>query len=210
MPNVIAANSLLQFVVACQQAEQTAINTFWARVQTLGVNPVTDADLAAQFGIDVAPIYKNLISNDSTFLGVSCAIFNSNPRLSPAVSTSSAGPGIGGTPTLPRQTAGLVRWHTGFMGHASRGRTHLPFPSNAANTADGTPTAAYATDVSPLEALIISPYAVTAGGRTSTIRFGVRSKVHLTITDITAAVFVNAWGTQKSRGSFGRPNLPPF
>jgi hypothetical protein len=209
VPNLAALN-VLQCQFYCQEIEQVSINTFNYLVTSVGPSPATDADAAATLSTLFAPDFKALVQNNGTYLGVLVRVRNILPLPSPAGSTNGTGAGTAGAVGLPRQSAGLLSFQTGFAGPGKRGRMYLPFPSVSDNQLDGGPSPGYVTKGETLGADLMGPVPISVGGRTATLEPVLWSKKEATYFSITSFHMSPSWATIRRRGSFGRPNSNPF
>ena len=61
-----------------------------------------------------------------------------------------------------------------------------------------------------LAANLVGSQTVVGASGTTTLALGVFNRALLAVTPFTGSIRREAWATQRSRGSFGRPNPPPF
>lgn len=125
-------------------------------------------------------------------------------------SISPAVPGQAPGEPLPRQTAGVVTLRTPFAGRANRGRKYMPFPSETDNTTGIQPTAGYLAVVNTFIAMHVPTITLLAGPTTEVWRSCLPrpNQVPKGI-NFTSFLTRDAWGTQRRRGTFGRPNVLP-
>lgn len=206
----LAAGELWQMRAIMATSDQIGINvTHWLIVDP-GTPPRTDAQFALACETQVAASYKALIGASATFKGCSVYRVLPEPATLPAVSGTLAGVGTLGGDLLPKQTCGVVTWTTIFAGPAYRGRIYVPFPAEAGNDADSTPTAGYLASLNALAVAYNNFVAFTAGGVTATIQQVLRhgGDVPIVPTPITSYIVRDKWATQRRRGDYGRRNLP--
>lgn len=209
MATVLSPSDQVRSSIWTADSEQASVNVLHWRVQSVGGSPATDADLAIALDTIIAPVIKPVIANTATYRGVEVQILF--PTLQLAVSaTGFTGVGTAGANALPRQTAALTQWRTTLAGRHGRGRSYWPFPASALNQLDGVMTPAGLALYQALHLAILNFGVFTVGGRTATVALTVYNRVTHVGTVVSAATTLSKWGTQKRRGSFGRPNLSPI
>lgn len=206
----LALNDILSVQFYSQVAEQTAIMGFHYRVTTIGASAATDADAADALSTTMATPIKALLENNALYQGVQVRVLTHTPPPSPVLSAIGSAAGSAGAVGLPRQTAGLLSFQTGFAGPGRRGRMYVAFPAAADNVAGGSASAGYITRMQALAADLEGPINVAAGGRTATLTAVVFSRKLNTPFTIISSTTSNKWATQRRRGSFGRANTGPF
>lgn len=111
---------------------------------------------------------------------------------------------------MPRQASGIITTLTTLAGRANRGRKYVPFPSEDANTVDAIPGAAYITALDGYAGSLIPSASFTIGAVNEVwnpiiLRVGAPA----TSPNIQEWKSRLRWATQRRRGSYGTPNLPP-
>lgn len=185
--------------------DQLGLNVLHYRCTALTGAPPTESKAAELLSTAFAPVTKDLLSAEASFLGVSLRqLF---PILGiPIIMTVDAGAGTGGVSVLPKQVAGLIKKVSGLAGKANRGRVYIPFPSESDNDTFGTPNAAYRTRLSDFGFQMAS---IRTGGLwlaatlTPIIYHKTAPATHTAITDFTVR---SRWANQRRRGDFGRSN----
>jgi len=206
----LAPGDIMKCRVWCADAEQASVNTYYFLVNDIGTPAATDSDLAQGLDTLLAPLYKAIITNDASYRGVEVQIASQIPLPVPQFWATHTGAGTAGTPGLPRQAAGLVSFRTTLAGPGHRGRVFLPFVAAASNRAPGQTTTTYIDDVTDLMNALTNYSAVSSGGRTATVQFGIFSKKNSNFFALENFIVAAGWATQRRRGSYGRPNVSPI
>lgn len=210
MTQALAVNDIVKIQLWSHDAEQAAVNTFHYKVTAVGGTIATLEDMIANIDAAVATLYKGILNQQATYDGILGQIVFPPPLMVHAVDVSSAGAGAGGAQGAARQVAGLIRWGTPLAGPGGRGRNYLPFTAADDSDGIGKPSAAYQASAASFAVAISSFTAVSAGGRTATVAFGLKKRNAGIINLVTSGNVEPKWATQKRRGSFGRPNSSPF
>lgn len=214
----LATNDLVSLRVWCRDEEQAAVNTLWFWALPV-IGTISDATVAAFFDAMMAPLYKLLISNVASYLGVEVQLRRGSPSVpsQPALSGLFPDTGSGGANALPRQVTGLLSFRTATAGPAFRGRIFLPFPSTAGSTTQGEPTAPYISAIEDLRDALI-PFmgdgdTIVGGSGSANLILIVRHRGLAYPADRTiveSGVARTAFGTQRRRGTLGEANKAPF
>jgi hypothetical protein len=210
MATPLAVGYIMAVRPYCTADEQVSINNFHYLVTAVGASPATDQDVIDQFDALIATNLKATMSSATFYHGTQGQIIAPGPAHVDVVQTLGTGPGSSGAATLPRQATGLTSWYTGLTGRKNRGRTYWPFPSAAYDTGDGKPLPAWTTLIGTLSNQILGLTAIANGGRSATIKLGIYHRQTQSTTDVINYIARGAWATQRRRGSYGRPNTPPF
>lgn len=215
----MALNDIYEVTYFATFGDQAAvIRHNYQERNTAGTGPTTTqfgAVLAANVG---APL-KACLSASASYRGLMVKKLTPIPPTQPVINITNQGAGgVVGEP-LPRQVRGIITFTTPFAGRGFRGRVYVPFPSEASNDTDATPTAAYVTLLTTLGQAMQQSYpGVGAGGNTGDLfRVLVRYVYiggNLTSVayraDITASLPRDRWATQRRSGAYGRPNISPI
>lgn len=195
----------------CKAAEQVSVNVLHYRVESQTGNGAFPSQVADAMANKVSDEMKALLSAEALYAGLSVQ------RIAPGVpdvqtySTIGAGAGLVVGDLLPRQTCGIITKRTVFAGRAYRGRVYLPFPSEASNDTDSTPTAVYLGDLDLLAAELVDPVTAGAGGDTTSIVPVLKNKLpHAEWPRLVVCVARDKWATQRRRGSYGQANVSPI
>jgi len=201
--------------------QQASVNTFWYVCGAIGPSPASDLDCAAELDALLAPLYKPAMHSLAEYRGTQCQIYESiepfHAAFGEQFDNSNNGPGTGAGDPLPSQTCGLISYSTNLPHQANRGRTYIPFPPAGANSAGGSPSAAYGVLLTNIAAITASGLAVSQAGRTATlvrVLFHGKNKDDIrpipAETPISGSSVSNLWATQRKRGLFGRHNNSPI
>lgn len=210
MSTELAVGDRLEFRCYTADNEQASVNTFNYRVQSVNTPGFTDQQAVDAFSTFIASTYKSIIYNGARYQGTTCSVANRIPLRVPVSSAEGAGVGTGGAIGLPRQTAIVSSWRTNIAGPGGRGRTYWPFPPAAFNEDEGTPTDAFQAAMVGVSEAIIELTNLDFFGANADVMFVVWSRKNTVMREITQGVVQKKWGTQKRRGSYGRPNVSPF
>jgi len=197
--------------VVCQDVGQISINMLHYEIAGTTGTGATDQECATTLDNTAAPIYKAVISglDSARYYGVDFRRQRPAPPFVPAVSKANTGSGTVNSETMAKQVCGIITKRTGFAGRKYRGRMYIPFPTETANTNDGTATTAYQTLLDAIGLNLLTPIIVTGGAGTTTL-FPCLLHPDGSIDRITAWLSRATWGTQKRRGDYGRTNVLPF
>jgi hypothetical protein len=223
MSHALAAGGLLKMRVwtTFPTEVQSAVNTNWYVVSSVGALPATDQDAATALDALVAAEYKAILTSLATYNGVQaqiCSPIGPYTALFVAADViSSAGPGTVVGPPMPTQISGLASYETSQAGVANRGRMYAAFPGQSADSGGGTVSGAYDTALGALAANMSAGISISTAGRTAilvrVLNHG-RNKAGLFPTPaqspITGFKVSPFWATQRRRGEFGRTNRSPI
>ncbi len=209
MSQVLAINDVIRAQIACVDSEQASINTVHYQVTGVGVTPATLEDFAANWSALVAPKIKPMIYNGALFDGVVAQVISPLPLMARVLEDGDQGIGTAGAVGAPRQAAPLIRFQTDFAGPGFRGRNYLPFLSSSHVIGYGYASPTYVALALVLSEAMRNFTAVSNGGRTATVRLGLWKRAGSIFTPVVSTSAGPDLATQKRRGTYGRPNLPP-
>lgn len=196
--------------IFCTLGVQTSITVRHWRVSGKTGTGATDAQIAAGLEGAVATAMKAVISASATYRGVGVRRIQPLPISLETYSNAAAGVGgLAGDP-LPLQTAGIITIGTALGGRSRRGRAYIPFPNEDSNTASALPSNAYVALLATLGGALTATFGPGAGGNTNNLIAVVFSRKFNTRTDVSSNLPRTQWGTQRSRGGYGRPNPSPI
>jgi hypothetical protein len=210
MPIVLAPGDIVEVTPVCQDSEQISENkTHWI----VSANPggFTDQAVAAAFDAANGVLFKPILAPLSIYYGTSVQRISPLPKRVLVSSKAAQGPGTSVNPQLPRQTALVVPFKTAFPGKQQRGRMYLPFPPAVGNINGGIPALGYLVNAQAI-ATAYSNF-ITFGALLVTVTLSpvVFHRKTNTFDFINPTTSLNQkWATQRRRGSYGRPNVPPF
>lgn len=220
MATALDPGDLLRVRTWCAAGDQAAVNTLYYTVAAVSGGVTTDQNVADQLDAWFGPVYKPLLANTAEYRGVQVQLVKTPVRA--AVNAfAEAGAGTGGAVGMPRQVASLVKFLTPNAGRQYRGRLYIPFPSTSGGAGDGLPSSAYLVNLANLSALLASISTIDNSLTTPT---GYVTVAQVIVHSVpkggtppppAPSVVINweiaeVWATQRRRGSFGRPNLPPI
>lgn len=191
--------------------EQAACNTFYYKVTAIGGAPALDKDIGDAVGAIWGGNVPATQDDNTVFQGTYSKIVPVGTNAPAGVlSTVGATSGTSGSVSLPRQTSGLISWYTGQAGRAYRGRSYIPFPSQAQNGTDGFPNGGYTGVLAAVATALLGLTAISASGRTATIALVIRQRKLVAYQGVVSWIGRPVWATQRRRGSYGRSNKTPF
>jgi len=214
MAHTIALTEVYQVTPVNYNPPQTALIRWYYQITSI-TGIVTDADAAATFDVALSPLFAAMMTNGAQYRGVLVQRVSPLPILVRQVGNSHPANGSRGTTPAPGQLTGLIHWATDLAKQRGRGRSYLPFPDKSDITPSTAPSIGLLNAYANLAAFVLGPVTVVGGVGTSstwslvlTHRAG-KSPTPLP-TGITAYQVEGAFATQRRRGSFGKPNVPPI
>jgi hypothetical protein len=204
-----ALNDMIRVRVYTQLNDQIAINVLNYRIIAFSGTGPTEVQVADAFATGLSLRFRSVISNDASVLYVGINKELPLPRGEAFYSTIDAGVGAVLSPALPKQTCGIITLKTALAGRRYRGRVFTPFPGEDDNETDGIPSAAFVTRLAILGGNININYTAGIAGNQATLTPVVYSAKFGLQTPVATIVARQKWGTQRRRGSYGRPNQPP-
>jgi len=212
MSHILQLNEVLAMKVVCYDtvAFQLGLNVLHYRVSSIaGAPAITDLAMVQALDAIFAPAYKPWMHNNAQYRGIIGQVIKPTEFVVQS-SNANAGVGTGGANAAPDQVTGLVSCRTGLAGRANRGRFYPGFVPVAVLTAAGFLTAGGLIILQALAAAIPLTKAITAGANTTTITLCIYHRATSTTTDINSLIAVNAFATQRRRGSLSRTNTIPI
>lgn len=174
-----------------------------------GTGP-TPAQVASALNLLVATHYKTMMSVSAAYRGVGAAIiWPLSSQTIEYADVSSAGAGTVAGDMLPSQISGLISLYNGSPGRHGRGRTYVPFPSEASSDASGLPSSTYQAGLGNIATDLTSNIIVAGGNGGTLTPISWWRSAHTGIPWVTT-ISRNRWATQRRRGAFGRANVLPF
>jgi hypothetical protein len=206
----MSVGDIWQIRIFCRMDDQLSINIrHYQTVLTVGPGSVAAQDVADTLRPGFQTAYLNILTEQATFQALSAQKLRPLPVGSEAFSFATLpNDGLRLGDALPRQTCGVISLRTALAGRSNRGRLYAPFPAEVDNEADATPTPDYVTRLVVLASLLDDDQMVVSGAVTETLRPAVLHRSTMTVEFITSTIPRQVWGTQRRRGSFGRPNPP--
>lgn len=222
MPNVIAVNQVIQIRIWTSTPDafnQAAVNTIYYQALSVGASGATDQDIVTQIDSEIATQYKAMMTGAGVYHGVQGQLLGLVSPYSAlfgmVFSNVNTGPGTVAGAILPTQVSGLISMGTPLAGRRHRGRIYIPFPGQADDSGQSTPTSGYVTKLNALRNLLFANQNISQGGRTAALLPVIMhskredgTKEAPTI--ITSHTSSSLWATQRKRGDFGRPNKSPI
>lgn len=209
VPNQVVDNDILEVKVYCQAAEQLAINILHFHVLPPGTGPITDKEIAAHLDANLVAFYIAIMAPTASYIGLTVQVVGGSTPKPYVVSNVHTAVGTVAGDLMPRQTAGLVTKLTNGIGRSNRGRIYLPFPGEADNQSTGIPTAGYVARMTNLTNYLTSAITAVGAGGNAKLQIILRHRLTGLYTDMNGVRNNQKWGTQRRRGSYGRPNTLP-
>lgn len=207
----MAINDVYRMRVITQQQEQIGVNVLHYRVVSSAPPEPSQLEIATFMDAALAPVYKPLLTAASTYRGVGVQRILPLPVQVESSTTANLGIGTVAGDELPKQITGLLSHRTSLAGAGFRGRTYVPFPGETDSAADGLPGGGYVLRMVDLRQVLIAAHLVIgAGGGSVTLQLVVFRRATGVSTIVVASIVRTFWATQRRRGDFGRPNIPPF
>lgn len=170
---------------------------------------LTNQERAEDFHFRHAPTLAALLTASATVRGAGTRTITGVPTIE-SFSVGNAVVGTVAGEAMPRQTAGVATLRSPFAGRSRRGRKYIPFPGESDNPDGIGPSAAYLARMNTYLANIVPAFVLQVGGNVETWAPLIVSKVGaMTQTRVTSFLARLGWGTQRRRGTFGRPNVSP-
>lgn len=197
--------------VVCTQQQQTAYNIqHWQVNEVPGGAGRTDAQITLFFETLYAPLYKAVLTSLASFWGVRMQKIWPLPALIPVISVISAGPGTAGLASLPKQTCGFFNRKGLLAGRTRISRQYIPFPDEDDNlNATNTPSVGYMTRLGAIAGAALTVQTVAAGADSVKLAPVIYHRATHSTDQLYTATAKVKWATQRRRGDFGRPNVPP-
>lgn len=206
----ITTLDVLQARVYATLGGQTAINVLHFECVLHGGLGGTLQQCASAFDALISTSFKALLSSSASYRGVGMKRLRPGAPTVEEYAVLGSGAGTVTGDVLPKQCCGLIAKRTDFAGPSARGRFYMPFPGEADNDADSTPSSTYMTRLASLAANLILGFNAGLGADMSTLDLVLSRNVPLSTTPITSMLTREKWATQRSRGDFGRPNASPI
>jgi hypothetical protein len=206
-------------ILACRVwnslSDQAAVNTYNFSIFGVSGGAVTDQDLSNALDLLTSTFYTTYMSSAATYDGVQTYfVLRSGALPAPVKTISSSGPGLTGPPTVPPNSALVLKYNTPVRGPGGRGRVYLPFAATAQVAPDGRSTVAMDVLVNSFASAMLVPFTLTSGGSSATAVWSLLTRhpspAPPTTAQITQAESSQKFGQMHKRGSYGRPNASPI
>lgn len=192
----------------CQDGDQQGINVLHYQVATIGGPAPTDQQLCNVMEIAYAPVYKAWLAAQAFWRGLSLQVVYPLPIPTRVISTASTGVGLNAGPSLPTQTAFLMRKFTLLAGPSNRGRAYLPFWDNSFNAGTSTPTAAAVILANAWAAATITARVWAIGGSTVGLAPIIWNPAIPTVAKLVSSFApVQQWATIRRRSSINKGDV---
>lgn len=180
-------------------------------VKAVGGAGATDQFLADQLSPLFATAMKAIMPSTAFYYGLKIEHLDVLPAAS-VVSYVGNGAGTKAGDLLPQQTAAVITKRTAKAGRRWRGRTYIPFLSEAYCDANAKPTAALSADTATLRSYFSSDVVITVGPDTVTVR-NIIANANIPVglfEYVLTADLRSQFGTQRRRSQINRADLVPF
>lgn len=207
----IADGDVMEGRVVCQLGDQIGINVYhWraANSNVIGGQPVTTVEAVAFMDAGAHVVYPGVLTQAAIYFGMGLR------RVLPTI-TLEDGTSVNQTAgtrlfdPLPASVCGLLAIITGLGGRRQRGRKYMPFPAQDCIDSAGKPAAGYKTSILSVGGWYSATLSITGGSGSTVDLIPVIKHGDNTTDDVTIVAARQNWGTQKSRGGYGRPNVLP-
>jgi hypothetical protein len=206
----MAIGDVYRVRAVCVANAQNGINISHWRVVAFAGSGGSDGQLAAVAEGIFAPLYKGVLSANAVWYGIDVQKILPLPIALAVPRTTLTGAGTAGAPMMPGQVAGLLRYTTGIAGRSGRGRSYIPFMSQASADAQGKVVAGYTTLLNALLAAFLTNMNYGTGGNTSQVAPCLLNKRTGATTLVTAGTSSGQFWSQRRREYGRRPDLLPF
>lgn len=201
-------------ILYCTAIEQTSLNVLCFQIDTITTGAPIWANVAEAISKVVGPIYKTCLDIHAKWYGVGVRYLDVAGPGAWYYSGSERGFGVNDSELLPRQVCGMFTKTTALAGRHGRGRMYVAFPPESGNNAAlAVPEDSYMATLDALAAQLTTPNTVFTGtsmtltldpqlvGRILGVPF---------FEPIIGRIPRQKWATHRTRGSYGKPNAPPF
>jgi hypothetical protein len=202
---------ILQMRLICQSADQTSFNIRHWRISSV-IAPEPDRQaIADNLVAAFATPYSLVLSTSATFRGLGIRKIRPAPLALEFFGNQAPVTGVRTGDPLPTQVAGVITLRTANATRKGRGRLYLPFPAEIDNGNDALPSTQYLDNAAGIRNLLIAQRVVTVGLGSVTLDPQIFHRIGMPDSDtILQGIVQKRWGTQRRRGSYGAPNLPPI
>jgi len=199
----------------CSLQDQAAVNTYNWEIFGVTGGAVTDQDLCNANDVFLATFYKTYMSTDANYHGIQTYFVKRSGTLPAPVKTiAGAGPGLTGPPTVPPNSAAILKYSAFLRGPGGRGRVYLPFAATANVSSAGLTSSAFDVLINSLCSLMLTPLTLTNGGSTATAVWSLVTRhpkpAPPTSQQIILAESASKFGQMHKRGSYGKSNSSPI
>jgi len=205
----VAINDIIRLKVYCQLPQQIGINVFHFRVAAIAGTSQTEVQIANFISTQLSTLYKNVLTSAATYRGVGVQVIRPVLGLE-WFSANGQGVGLVAGDPLPKQVTGIISWKTNVAGPRGRGRSYIPFPGEASNDADITPSVAYFNNLAAIATIMLPGFVVIGGINSATLEFVLNHRASSTVDLIITGGPRDRWATQRRRGDYGRTNVSPI
>jgi len=198
-------------------SNQLAVNRHQFTISAFGGSGPVDFDsFSESLLIAMYSPYVTIMSKYAQFLGIGVKkVTTPNPTQEVAYPIAGSfidGTGLVDSAPLPTQVCGIMRRSGVFVsnGNVCHGRLYLPFPGVSDDNGQGLPSSGYVNNVTVFANNISLPFNIPASGDIAYLVPQINSNQSGPAGDpnITLALGVQRWGTQRKRGSYGKMNYP--
>lgn len=206
----MAVNDILEVRFASMCDGQLGLNVRHYEITAEVLGGATLQEIADGLDAIFSPLVRPLMHNTALWWGTGARHFRPLPISTEFSCIANQGAGNIAGDRMPRQVAGLISLRTAQAGRSGRGRLYIPFPGEASNDIDGTPTLAWNTLAQTLATAVKATQTIVGAGTSTTLKPVVWSRAQNQRYAILTTLVRTNWATQRRRGSFGAPNAPPF
>jgi len=211
MPTSVVNGDYAEVRYCCYTPTQISLNICHYRLD-ITAGTWTDQEVVSAMTLIVANIYKSNMPNEASFRGVGLRL-QVLPVPTEVFDVSQDGAGTAAGDLSATQVSGLITKRTARAGRKYRGRLYVGFPSALDIDSNGVPTPAYVAGIQTLGNTLGPVMALVNGANTMEAVMRVRSTLvpgAPTYEPVVALTSRNRFGTQRSRGAYGAPNIPPW
>lgn len=201
MPTALALNDVIELRAYCNDSVQNGINVLHYAVTAVVGGGRTDQQVADAMSTTASGAYRPYLAAVCSYAGLTLQIVTPVPQ--PRVrSVVNAGAGAQAVDPLPPEVTFKVEARASVVGRHGRGRTFLPFWTEADNNATGRPNAGAQALAAAWAAIMYSPNTIAAGGNSVTITPIIWSKPFAPARNFVTSTVVPDVFTHMKRRSF--------
>lgn len=208
MAQDLAVGDIIETVAYCRAINQNGLNVrHWQITERNGTGR-TDQQLCDAMEQNYAPLYKDYLSVQASWVGMTLKVIRPTQFLK-VQSTASAGAGVSAGDLLPPAVSGLIKLNTNLAGRRFRGRIYLPFAAEEDNTLLGSVSNATQALFDAIGAAYTSPFTAAAGANSVFIRPMLYRRSTGAVQELKSYVVRTEWAQQRRR-SFLRGGDAPL
>lgn len=193
-----------------QLADQVAVNTWYYEIAAEAGTGASTEDIASAVDAAAHVNYKDLLTQDARYLGLTAQKIWPLPVTISSVKTTNAGFGTAPFDAIDTGACGVLKKITPLAGPRFRGRAFVPFPAKNFVLPGGVPSTLYTDLLAAHGNDMFGPITAGGGGNTADLRLVLYHRDLHTTTAISDFTPVKGFGQQHRRSFYGKQNPAPF